>query len=57
MSRLITINTGSSGNCYLLQCGDEILVLDAGVPFKEVKKALSFYIRPIVGVVVTHGHG
>ena len=57
MCRLITVGSGSSGNTYLLQCGDEILVLDAGKPFKEVKKALSFYIRPIVGVVVTHEHG
>ena len=57
MCKLITVGSGSSGNTYLLQCGDEVLVLDAGCEFRKVKIALGFNIRPIVGVVVTHGHG
>lgn len=57
MCKIKTINTGSSGNCYLLMANKEVLVLDAGVPFKEVKIALGFNIRQISGVVVTHEHG
>lgn len=57
MCRLITVGTGSAGNTYLLQCGDEILVLDCGMRFMDVKKALKFNIRGIVGAVVSHVHG
>lgn len=57
MNTLTVVGTGSSGNSYLLTCGNETLILDAGRPFKEVKIALGFNIRQIVGVVVTHEHG
>lgn len=54
---LLTIGTGSSGNCYLLNSDDETLVIEAGIPFMEAKKALDFDVKRIVGVVVSHGHG
>ena len=55
--RLITCGTGSTGNTYLLTNGQETLVIDAGIPFLEVKKALNFNIRSIKGVLVSHSHG
>lgn len=55
--KLICCGTGSSGNSYLITNGTETLVLDAGIPFKEVKIALGFNVRQIVGVLVTHEHG
>lgn len=51
------LGSGSSGNCYLLELEQEALVIEAGIPFMEVKKALNFNIRKIVGVVVSHSHG
>jgi len=55
--KLIVCGTGSSGNTYLLTNGMETLVLDAGVPFLEAKKALNFNIQSIKGVLPTHKHG
>ena len=55
--KLIVVDSGSSGNCHLLQCNDEVLILDAGCSFMRVKKALGFNVRQIVGVIVTHEHG
>lgn len=55
--KLIVAGTGSSGNSYILTNGKEALILDCGKPFMEVKKALGFNVRQIVGVVVTHEHG
>ena len=54
--KLIVIGSGSSGNTYLLENETECLVIEAGLPFKEVKKALSFDILKIVGVIGSHVH-
>lgn len=53
---LKTIATGSSGNCYTLMNGKEMLLLDLGVSEKVIKKAIDFRISDIVGCLVTHKH-
>lgn len=55
--RLIVVGSGSSGNTYILDGEKEALVIECGLPFLEVKKALNFNIRKIVGCVVSHVHG
>lgn len=55
--KLKCIATGSSGNCYLLQADNgETLILDCGIPIKEIKKGLDWNIKGIVGVLCTHKH-
>ena len=54
---LKVLGSGSSGNCYVLENDTEALIIEAGVPLKEVKVSLGFNIRKIVGVVVSHSHG
>ena len=53
---LICLGSGSSGNCYLLKSAGAVLVIEAGIKFIEVKKALQFNISSIAGVVVSHEH-
>lgn len=53
---LKVLSSGSSGNCYILESDTEALIIEAGVPFKEVKVALGFNVRKIVGVVASHEH-
>lgn len=55
--KLICNGSGSSGNSYLLTNGKETLIIELGMPFKEVKKALDWNITRIVGAVVSHEHG
>lgn len=55
--KLIVVGSGSSGNSYILTNGKEALTLDCGLPFREIKKALNFQVRQIVGVIATHEHG
>ena len=50
------LDSGSSGNCYILENDKEALIIEAGLPFKEVKKALDFNVKKIVGVIVGHIH-
>lgn len=54
--KLKVLNSGSSGNCYILENKTEALIIEAGIAFKEVKIALDFDISKIVGVIVSHIH-
>lgn len=55
--KLRVLGSSSSGNCYLLENENETLVIEAGVSFSEVKKALNFNISKIVGLIISHEHG
>lgn len=54
--KLVVLGSGSDGNGYLLVDENEILVVDCGFSFNEVKKAINFEVEKIVGVVATHIH-
>lgn len=54
--RLKVLGSSSAGNCYILERYAEALVIEAGLPFKEVKIALDFNISKIVGMICTHRH-
>ena len=54
--QLKVIGSGSSGNSYILENETEALIIEAGLPFLEVKKALNFNVMKIVGVIVSHEH-
>lgn len=55
--KLKCISTGSSGNCYALTSNSrETLILDCGIPIKEIKKGLNWNIKDVVGVLCTHHH-
>lgn len=55
--KLKCLGSGSSGNCYILENDKEALVIEAGIPFKEVKRALDYNVRKIKAVIITHAHG
>lgn len=56
--KLTVLGSSSSGNGYILEDSEgNALLLEAGVRLKEVKKALDFNIRGIVGCLITHMHG
>lgn len=50
------IGSSSAGNCYILTCDNEILILDCGLPIKQIKQSLNFNLQGIKGIIVTHGH-
>lgn len=56
MLKLKVLGSGSSGNCYLLSTDNETLILDAGLPIKEIKKGLRFDLSKVAGILVTHSH-
>ncbi len=50
------VGTGSKGNCYVIQNDNEALIIECGVRFSEVKKALGFNLKKVVGALVSHCH-
>ena len=54
--KLKIINSCSKGNAYILETEKEALLLECGVGFPLIKKALNFDISKVVGCLVTHEH-
>lgn len=55
--KLKVLASGSVGNCYLIDNGNEALLIECGVKFSEIQQAVDFDISRIVGCLVTHEHG
>ncbi len=60
MSLFITsLNSGSNGNCYYIGNESEAVLIDAGIPCKEIEKRmkrLDLSIKKIKAVFVSHEH-
>lgn len=52
--KLKVLASGSTGNSYILESEAEALVIEAGVPFKELIRHVDH--RKIVGCLVSHEH-
>ena len=51
------LGSSSAGNCYLLTSDSgETLILDCGIPIKDIKKGLNWNVKDVVGVLCTHKH-
>ena len=56
--KLHILGSDSSGNCYLLiSDSGKVLIIEAGLPLKEIKQALNFDLSNVIGCIVTHRHG
>lgn len=56
MIKFKCLGTGSKGNCYLLETESETLILDCGIPKKEIIEGLDYNVKKIKGVIVSHEH-
>ena len=56
MASLKCVGSGSSGNCYILTCNNEKLILDCGLPIKVIKQGLDFDLQGIQAILVGHKH-
>lgn len=57
--KLLSLSSGSSGNCYYLGTSEYGILIDAGIGVRTIKKYLREYgiaIETIMGVLVTHDH-
>lgn len=52
--RIQVIASGSSGNCYMIDDGAHKLLLDAGIPAREIRKHVR--LTDLSGALITHQH-
>ena len=51
-----SIASSSKGNCYIVDDGRTKILIECGIAYKEIQKALNFGISSIDGVLVSHSH-
>jgi len=54
--RIKTLASGSTGNAYIISDGHSSLLLDAGIPLKEIQKGSGFRLSGLAGCLITHEH-
>lgn len=50
------IASSSAGNCYLISDGETRLLIEAGIPIKDIKVATDFLDPKIDGCLISHSH-
>lgn len=57
MITIETLGSSSKGNCYRLKSGSRSLLLECGLPWKEIRRKLNFETTDLDGCLVSHFHG
>ena len=57
MITITTLASSSKGNCYHVTDGSTPLLLECGIPFKDIQRKLDFKTSEIKGCLVSHEHG
>lgn len=56
MIKIKTLASGSSGNAYHIFDGHTELLIECGIRFKDIQKALDFKTSNIAGCLISHEH-
>lgn len=57
MLEIKSLASGSSGNCYWVSDDLTPLLLECGVPYGKIQRAIDFEISKLGGCLVSHEHG
>ena len=56
MLNINSIASGSSGNFYIVEDGNEKLLIECGVSINKIKQSMKFKLTDAIGCLVTHSH-
>lgn len=56
MAKLITLGSSSVGNCYIIDCDNEQLIIELGVSWKDILKGLDYNLTKVRACLVSHQH-
>lgn len=54
--KLKVLASGSKGNAYILESPTGSLLIEAGIPWKEIQKGLDYDLSKVVGCLISHEH-
>lgn len=57
MIGIYVIASGSTGNCYRVTDGTNVLMIECGLPVAKIKKAFDFKMSSVAGCLISHEHG
>lgn len=57
MIDILPMASSSAGNAYRVTDGQTMLLLEAGLAYKEIQRALHFRVTQLAGCLITHEHG
>lgn len=56
MMDIKVLASGSSGNCYYVSDGDSPVLIECGLPWKQIQQDINFRTSELAGVLVSHEH-
>lgn len=57
MIEIQALGSSSAGNAYRVTDGTTPILIEAGLPFKAIQRALNFQISSLAGCLISHEHG
>lgn len=57
MIEIQALGSSSAGNCYYVTDGTTPILLEAGLRYKDMQRALHYQISSVQGCLLTHEHG
>lgn len=54
MATLHCLGSSSEGNCYIISCSKEKLIIDLGVSWNKILKSLNYNVGDVAGCLVSH---
>jgi glyoxylase-like metal-dependent hydrolase (beta-lactamase superfamily II) len=60
MIEFIPLASSSDGNCYVVKCAQSCILIDPGIPYKNMQKLLwakGMSVSKMGGTIVSHSHG
>lgn len=57
MINISTFASGSKGNCYRVDDGETVLMIEPGIQFRKIRKAFDFKLSSVEACLSTHEHG
>jgi phosphoribosyl 1,2-cyclic phosphodiesterase len=55
--KIKVLGSSSAGNCYIIGNDTDAILLECGLPFKEIQRGADFKLNRIKACVMSHNHG
>ena len=56
MAKMLVLGSSSQGNSYVLDCGEDSLILELGIDLKNIVKSINYKegLKKVRGCITTH---